>query len=120
MRGLKRRLGSKFEGNLQKESGTPIEDYSLIFRELFCVAAGDLAQDLHIPLENMGVLYDEIIVTGQQIMNEKKKRGAAPDIDLEGLSGSGKGQLLFLVKTVTDAKRTTCRLLDIVLLNLQT
>jgi hypothetical protein len=98
--GLKRRLGSKFEGNLQKESGTPIEDYSLIFRELFCVAAGDLAQDLHIPLENMGVLYDEIIVTGQQIMNEKKKRGAVLDIDLEGLSGSGKGQLLFLVKTV--------------------
>lgn len=29
--GLKRRLGSKFEGNLQNESGTPIEDYSLIF-----------------------------------------------------------------------------------------
>lgn len=98
--GLKRRLGSKFEGNLQNESGTPIEDYSLIFRELFCVAAGDLAHDLHIPLDNMGVLYDEIIVTGQQVMKEKKKRGTAPDVDLEGLSGSGKGQLLFLVKTV--------------------
>jgi hypothetical protein len=33
-------------------------------------------------------------------MKEKKKRGAAPDVDLEGLSGSGKGQLLLLAKTV--------------------
>jgi hypothetical protein len=99
--GLKRRLGSKFEGNLLNDSGTPIEDYSLVFRELFCVAAGELAHDLHVPLDRMGILYDEIIVTGQQAMKDKKKKiGAAPDIDLEGLSGSGKGQLLFLVRTV--------------------
>jgi hypothetical protein len=99
--GLKRRLGSKFEGNLLNGSGTPIEDYSLVFRELFCVAAGDLAHDLHIPLDRIGILYDEIIVTGQQAMKDKKKKiGVPPDVDLEGLSGSGKGQLLFLVRTV--------------------
>jgi len=99
--GLKRRLGSKFEGNLLNESGSPIEDYSLVFRELFCVAVGDLAHDLHEPIDRMGVLYDEITITGQQEVKEKgMKKNHNPDVDLEGLSGSGKGQLLFLVRGV--------------------
>lgn len=99
--GLKRRLGSKFEANLLNESGSPIEDYSLVFRELFCVAAGDLAHDLHEPLDKMGVLYDEITTTGQHAIKEKdKKKNMDSEIDLEGLSGNGKGQLLFLVRGV--------------------
>jgi hypothetical protein len=98
--GLKRRLGSKFENSLLNDHGTPIEDYSLIFRELFCVAAGDLAHDLHEPLEKLGVLYDEITVTGQHaVKGAKRAEGASADLDLEGLAG-GKGQLLFLVRSV--------------------
>jgi hypothetical protein len=96
--GLKRRLGSKFEGSLVNDHGTPIEDYSLIFRELFCVAADDLAHDLHEPLNKMGILYDEITVTGEQAMKEKKKDPRS-DLDIEGLSG-GNGKLLFLLRTV--------------------
>jgi len=96
--GLKRRLGSKFEANLLNSHGSPIEDYSLVFRELFCVAAGDLADDMKQPLDKMGVLYDEITLTGQGTI-KGKKNGAAADLDIEGLS-SGKGQLLFLVRTV--------------------
>jgi len=41
-----------------------VEDYSIIFRELFCVAAAGLAEQLNEPLENLGVLYDQIVVTG--------------------------------------------------------
>ncbi|PMD44030.1 hypothetical protein L207DRAFT_552432 [Hyaloscypha variabilis F] len=98
--GLQRWVGSKFEGNLLKESGSPIEDYSLVFRELFCLAAGELARDLHEPLDQIGVLYDEITITGQQEVNKKGRKKYSPDADLEGLSGSGKGQILFLVRLV--------------------
>jgi hypothetical protein len=96
--GLRRRLGSRFEAKLLNDQGTPIEDYFLIFRELFCVAAGELARDLHQPLNEVGVLYDDIIPTGQVAM-KGKKNDALTDLDIEG-STSGKGQLLFLVNRV--------------------
>jgi hypothetical protein len=103
--GLKRRLGSMFESNLMNDHGTPTENHSLIFRELFCIAADDLARDLHEPLDKMGVLYDEITAIGQQALKEKKQQPRF-DLDLENLSG-GNGQLLFLVRTVNrcDAER---------------
>jgi hypothetical protein len=69
-----------------------------VFRELFCVAAGDLADDLKQPLDRMGVLYDEITLTGQGAV-KGKKIAAAADLDIEGLC-SGKWQLLFLVDAV--------------------
>jgi hypothetical protein len=87
--GLKRRLGSKFETNLLNSHGSLIEDYSIVFRELFCVAAGDLADDMKQLLDKMGVLYDEITLTGQGAI-KGKKNDAAADLDIEGLS-SGRG-----------------------------
>jgi hypothetical protein len=98
--GLRHYLGSRFENKLLNDHGAPIEDYSLMFRELFCVAACELAHDLHQPLEKIGVLYDDIIPTGRVIMKGKKNEDSSfVDLDIEGLS-SGKGQLLFLVKRV--------------------
>lgn len=50
--------------NLKSDEGEITEDYSTIFRELFCVAADELAGELNEPLENVGVLFDEIFNTG--------------------------------------------------------
>ncbi|KUJ12089.1 uncharacterized protein LY89DRAFT_221723 [Mollisia scopiformis] len=108
--GIKGRLGSKADSNLLNDEGIPIEDYSLVFRELFCVAAADLAADLNQPLDNMGVLYDEIISTGNPPKTAKNAKSKQSEItvtsslqDVErdaGHSSVGRGQLLFLVNRV--------------------
>lgn len=79
-----------------------IEDYGFILRELFCLAAQDLADSTHRALEDMGVLYDEIIITGGAIPGE---RSDCRDVE----PGIGKGKFLFLVKMVdrSDALRLT-------------
>lgn len=102
------RPGTKTQIALVAATGEPIDDYSIVFRELFCVAAADLANDLGIPLDEVGVLYDEIVSTGQQSRLRKRStkikysRSPATSVDLErdGLSGFGRGQLLFLVRKV--------------------
>jgi len=92
------------ELSLTDDDGEPIEDYSIIFRELFCVAAADLAEQLNEPLENVGVLFDEIFSTGQRVKS-KPKGGRSPpqstlDIERDGISlpQPGRGQLLFLTR----------------------
>ena len=82
------------------------EDYSQVFKELFCIAASDLATMLQKSLETLGVLYDEIVSTG----TTKKSRGARifsssqtgiNNNDVErGTSRVtfGRGQLLFIVR----------------------
>lgn len=90
-----------------RQSNTPnhphdyTEDYGFIFRELFCLAAQELADSTHRALEDMGVLYDEIIITGGATAGERNGN------DVE--SGIGRGKFLFLVKTVdrSDALRLT-------------
>lgn len=102
------------EHNLRDDEGSPIEHYTLIFRELFCIAAADLAASLNQPLDKIGILYDEMVATGKGIedaVTKNKKPGAkarksaatttsAEDLELESLGGLGKGQLLFLVSRV--------------------
>ncbi|CZR59585.1 uncharacterized protein PAC_09479 [Phialocephala subalpina] len=107
--GIKGRLGSWTEGNLLNDEGVPIDDYSLVFRELFCVAAADLASDLNQPLEKVGILYDEIVSTGNPPKDKKSKAkpseitvaSSLQDVERDGAAGPlGKGQLLFLVNRV--------------------
>jgi hypothetical protein len=92
------------ELSLTDDDGEPIEDYSIIFRELFCIAAADLAEQLNEPLENVGVLFDEIFSTGQKVKSKPKGRRTAPkgsvDIERDGISlpQPGRGQLLFLTR----------------------
>ncbi|KAL2073274.1 hypothetical protein VTL71DRAFT_10598 [Oculimacula yallundae] len=104
--GIKARMGSLDEAALFKESGTPIDDYSIVFRELFCLAVTELAADLHQPIEKLGVLYDEVVTTGMGAkVSEKGQSSVATmassmlDLERDGNDGSslGKGQLLFLV-----------------------
>ena len=82
------------------------EDYSQVFKELFCVAAQELASMIQEPLEKLGVLYDEIISTGTV---KKRAHGnmfsrnwpAAEDVERANrVMTLGRGQLLFVVRKV--------------------
>ncbi|KAM3082884.1 hypothetical protein ACMFMF_002533 [Clarireedia jacksonii] len=122
------RLRASHDISLMDEDGEPIKDYSVVFRELFCIAAADIASELRRPMEDLGCLFDEIIGTGQKISTKaiiksrintisdvigkiiaeikfKIKGGRRivrrPRIDLEkDAGGAGTGQILFLVKKV--------------------
>ncbi|KAF4333151.1 signaling ykoW [Fusarium beomiforme] len=49
---------------LVNEYGEMIERYDIIFRELFCLAAAELADRFHEDLTSVGILWDEILLTG--------------------------------------------------------
>ncbi|PNP60974.1 hypothetical protein FNYG_14299 [Fusarium nygamai] len=49
---------------LVSDHGEMIESYDMIFRELFCLAAAALANQLRNDLTSIGVLWDEILPTG--------------------------------------------------------
>ncbi|KAF2461590.1 hypothetical protein BDY21DRAFT_274810, partial [Lineolata rhizophorae] len=82
------------------------EDYSVVFRERFCVAAADLAERMGVNVSDLGVLYEEIIMTGtltaQSLMLQRQKRkNLARDLEAGGPvipALFGKGQTLFLVR----------------------
>lgn len=82
------------------------DNFSRVFKELFCVAAQDLAEQIHEPLGEIGLLYDDIMNTGT---TELKRKGtlsfpsskADPSSDIESGQSSfafGRGQLLFVVR----------------------
>ncbi len=93
------------------------ENYSTIFRELFCVAAYELAGKLNKKLENLGVLYEDIMMTGTTSYGEnsrpKTQDSLESAIDVERGVGRqeplilGRGQLLFIVRRAdaTEAAR---------------
>jgi hypothetical protein len=102
--GLRRRFGSGADHEIS-DQGMVVDNYPIVFKELFCVAAADLAEDLKQPIENLGILYDEILHTGQDLATQMLGRKSELTIDMErdGFGGAsvGSGQLLFLVKTAT-------------------
>ena len=77
-------------------------DYSLLFRESFCVAASDIAQETQVPISNLGVLYDDIMQTGTISLEARAKRtftaSSEPDLETGEPISPGKGQLLFVVR----------------------
>jgi NO-binding membrane sensor protein with MHYT domain len=86
-------------------------DYSIIFRERFCVAAASLANAMNLPVERMGVLYDQIIETGTLRAEEKLAKRNTTQFDKLGEAEAGdgaqptllfgKGQLLFLTRQLS-------------------
>ncbi|KAI9664581.1 MAG: hypothetical protein M1821_006027 [Bathelium mastoideum] len=80
-------------------------DYSLLFRESFCVAAADLAQEIQVPVWDLGVLYDDIMTTGTISPDGRPrltlKNNSRPDLELGVPMTFGKGQLLFVVRQVS-------------------
>ncbi|KAK4549856.1 hypothetical protein LTR36_005157 [Oleoguttula mirabilis] len=84
-------------------------DYTIIFRERFCIAAASLAATLHIPTDRVGVLYDKIIETGTLRTEDRVGKRATVQLDKLGdmesgksLNLFGKGQLLFLTRQLSD------------------
>lgn len=91
-------------------------DFGTTFKELFCVAASELAEATQEPLEHLGVLYESIMYTGtvDRAQMKKQKKSMAPTND--NLSNAehgqlhssfGRGQILFLVRQASkqDAMR---------------
>ena len=87
-------------------------DYSTLFRELFCVAAKDLADQIQEPLKNIGVLFGDIMRTGTLSKTAKLKlkgrRLTRSDLDFAEKGQYlpilfGRGQVLFLVRQATAA-----------------
>ncbi|KFY33851.1 hypothetical protein V494_07268 [Pseudogymnoascus sp. VKM F-4513 (FW-928)] len=109
----KYRPGMKSEHDPHGGDDGYADKYSVIFRELFCTAASDLAEQLNEPLENIGVLYDEIFNTGEMHNSEAgpRRKGSKPSADEETNVAAtptlSKGQLLILVRSVdkTEADR---------------
>ena len=98
------------------------EDYSSLFKELFCVAAQDLATLIQQPLENMGVLFEGIMNTGtyrkasriylfRKLFTRIKLCGPLADPIEAAERGRanlmfGRGQLLFVVRRLSKADAT--------------
>lgn len=98
------------------------EDYSSLFKELFCVAAQDLATLVRQPLEKMGVLFEGIMNTGTvrkaapgYIFRQFTSRNSLNDSLENHIEAAergranivfGRGQLLFVVRGVNRADST--------------
>jgi len=87
-------------------------DYESFFKQLFCVAAYEIAISMHDSLENMGVLFSEILSTGTISKNTglngfpKWKRGKPSRLSAaergNSLFSCGRGQLLVLVRRISN------------------
>ncbi|KAF2863931.1 hypothetical protein K470DRAFT_239807 [Piedraia hortae CBS 480.64] len=85
-------------GNMNSHMDSTL-DYSVIFRERFCIAAASLAGGMHMTIERMGVLYDRIVETGTLKAEDKNNRHTQGDLEAAKQSDLfGKGQLLFLTR----------------------
>src|SRR5262249_5527619 len=51
--------GAVNDGNAQLNT-----EFSTLFKQLFCIAAQDLADHVHQPLDKLGILYDDVVATG--------------------------------------------------------
>jgi NO-binding membrane sensor protein with MHYT domain len=108
------------------ENGQLVESYDIIFRELFCVAAANLADKMKEHITNVGVLWDEILPTGagsfqrRRIQDidgtlEKGDRGSTPSRAGDSLAEKGenwrtrqqeygRGSLMFLVRRLDNSR----------------
>lgn len=124
--------GEKSSIQLINEHGEMIKDYDAIFRELFCVAALTLSEQLGEHITSMGVLWDDVLSTGayrvratprlrrprspvsESEITVKVEDHAGADAAEKGFPGSqtecGRGSLMLLVRQVhtgRDADRLT-------------
>nr|KMM68224.1 hypothetical protein CPAG_04555 [Coccidioides posadasii RMSCC 3488] len=73
-------------------------NFESVFKELFCVAAQELADKLHQPLDKMGVLYDDVMITGTQPGKLELDSETDPESLCPPQRVLGKGQFLFAVR----------------------
>lgn len=99
----------ELEDKTNDEDDKDDEDFGPTFKELFCVAAKDLAETLHVPLENLGVLFEGIMRTGTFQKRPRKWRLWRSNTTSDPLNAVevakqqapfGSGQLLLVVRRV--------------------
>lgn len=109
------------------DNGQLVDNYDVIFRELFCLAASNLADKMKEHINNVGILWDEILPTGaglsrRQLLQSNSDaqiatdvRGSSPAIDPSVLAEKGegwrarqqdygRGSLMFLVRRLDNAR----------------
>lgn len=128
--GMKAHLGSmKYRSTTQKSLANKLPDqitldtlqeeaakFGTKFKELFCVAASELADSIQQPLEDVGVLFESIMLTSTVDKPRKLKMFSryVPSDSLSSLEQGqvnpsfGRGQVLFLVRQAS--KRDALRL----------
>ncbi|KAL8737487.1 MAG: hypothetical protein Q9181_001617 [Wetmoreana brouardii] len=95
---------SSDQGSLTSDIGD--SGFAITFKERFCVAASELANMIHEPVEKLGVLFDAIMFTGtvdrprQKKFSSQLRSNNEPDgLELGKVRPIyGRGQLLFLVR----------------------
>ncbi len=94
-------------------------NFSDIFKQLFCVAAQRLANEMHEPLEDLGVLFEEPLETGTFHLSRSSKIAGHPskfsigsrqsdlERDAANVVSFGRGKYLFLNRrlTISEADR---------------
>lgn len=83
--------GPKRGIRLSNSHHEPIENYDLTVRQLFCTAAGALAASLKTNLEQVGVLWDDVLVTGglRATKNTAFSWNSSYERDADDMSGAG-------------------------------
>ena len=97
---------------LMNENGELVDNYDLIFRELFCVAASALAETTRESLLSAGLLWDQVLPTGAASISLaaatkdlKEARPYSTNLAEKGVrqfadASGGQGSLMFLVRRV--------------------
>ncbi|KAF2153040.1 hypothetical protein K461DRAFT_320760 [Myriangium duriaei CBS 260.36] len=91
---------ASMESSYDEESYT---DETLLFREGFCVAAADLADRMHIKLNQLGNMYDR--VTGTGVISSGKVDRKLSQSDAASIASTSrafeKGQILFFTRVLS-------------------
>ena len=66
-------------------------DFDTLFKQLFCVSAQELAEELRLPLADLGTLYDSVLSTAIPVSRFSRAMGRSS-------LRTGKGQLMFTVR----------------------
>ncbi|KAF3308827.1 hypothetical protein TWF173_000704 [Orbilia oligospora] len=85
-----------------KKLGTEEQsELNLIFREMLCVAAKKLSEQLRQPLECIGALHDDILHTSSNSRSRVNTPIGPSDVERLRKVSAGKGQTLFVYREVT-------------------
>jgi hypothetical protein len=76
-------------------------DFDTLFKQLFCVTAQELSEELRLPLQDLGTLYDDVLSTAIPVSRLSRAMGRSS-------LRTGKGQMMFTVRQLN--KQESARL----------
>jgi hypothetical protein len=74
-------------------------DFDTLFKQLFCVAAQEISDELRQPLQDLGTLYDDVLETAIPVSRLSQAMGRSS-------LRTGKGQLMFSVRQLQKHEAT--------------